>query len=156
MAEFLILSEQEYILDRIYADPNTGCWLWSLYTNKAGYGTCRWGPGSRRTQTAYRRSYRAFRGEIPDGLYLLHKCDNPICCNPDHLEPGTQAENIRQAVDRKRMARGERHYATKFTAADVRAIRSDRRSLGEVAREYGVGKTTICAIQKRANWGHIE
>lgn len=70
----------------------TDCWHWRGAQNKFGYGRMTY---EGRLQVAHRLAYRTFVGEIPDGLYVLHKCDNPACINPEHLWLGTYSDNMR-------------------------------------------------------------
>jgi hypothetical protein len=73
--------------------------MWQLSKTRKGYGQITVGSrsnGTRRTEPAYRTSYEAFSGPIPTGLQLDHLCRVPACVNPAHLEPVTQAENIRR------------------------------------------------------------
>lgn len=77
----------------------TDCWHWVGPTNAFGYGRM---TNNGRLQVAHRLSYEAFVGQIPDGLYALHKCDNPSCINPDHLWLGTYSDNIKDAWDKGR------------------------------------------------------
>lgn len=79
----------EYLIDL-----ETGCWVWQRAKTKAGYGQV---PVGGRMLYAHRVYYEDDVGPIPDGLVLDHLCRNPACCNPDHLEPLTQAENMRRA-----------------------------------------------------------
>ena len=74
------------------------CWLWVGATLK-GYGRGNW---NGEHYYAHRKSWELANGPIPDGLYILHACDNPPCVNPAHLRPGTQAENVRDMVERGR------------------------------------------------------
>jgi len=78
------------------------CWLWQAAKNHNGYGIV-----SRRTgnQLAHRVAWALVNGPIPDGLYVLHKCDTPACVNPDHLSLGTQMENMRDMVNKGRSAK---------------------------------------------------
>lgn len=76
-----------------------GCWEYTGYILPNGYGEiCFKGKQVR----VHRLVYRIVKGEIPDGKNVCHSCDNTICFNPDHLEPGTQRENILQSVERQR------------------------------------------------------
>ena len=77
----------------------TDCWHWVGPTNGFGYGRM---TSKGRLQVAHRLSYEAFIGPIPDGLYALHKCDNPSCINPDHLWLGTYSDNLKDAWDKGR------------------------------------------------------
>jgi DNA-directed RNA polymerase specialized sigma24 family protein len=85
-------------------------------------------------------------GPIPAGRLVLHSCDNPPCVNPEHLRAGTQRDNRRDAVIRRRTARGERNAAAKLTDAQFAAI-PRRVAAGErqadIAREFGVSRQAI-------------
>jgi len=87
-ADPLIRFERLYI-----PEPNSGCWLWTGSLIGAGYGQFRCdGEGY-----AHIWSYKQFKGPIPEGLVLDHICRVPSCCNPDHVEPVTQKENLRRS-----------------------------------------------------------
>jgi len=86
----------ERVLKNSQPDPNSGCWLWTGYLHKNGYATLKWNEG-RSSTMAHRASYKAFKGPIPEGLVLDHKCKTRCCVNPDHLEPVTYAENNRRS-----------------------------------------------------------
>jgi len=85
--------------DRLLAhrtiDEETGCWLWTASKNNVGYGHVHI---DGQTRLVHRVSYRTFVGEIPDGLVLDHLCRVRHCFAPQHLEPVTQAENVRRGV----------------------------------------------------------
>lgn len=73
----------------------TGCWLWDGYINKNRYGTWSYSQGGKtKTVSAHRAAYELLRGPIPDGLVLDHLCRVRFCCNPDHLVPVTQKQNL--------------------------------------------------------------
>lgn len=77
----------------------SGCWEWSRSRTPQGYGQLVF----RRLLTgAHRVAYTIAKGEIPEGMLILHSCDNPPCCNPDHLRAGTQKENGKDMKARKR------------------------------------------------------
>lgn len=78
---------------------DSGCLEWTGWRGRTGYGFTSFRGGQRPT---HRLMYMATKGPIPDGMIVLHSCDNPPCMNPHHLSLGTDAENIRQSVERNR------------------------------------------------------
>lgn len=92
----------DFLADRITPDAESGCWIWTGNKYGNGYGRL---SGKRRAQAGTAMSHRAVyeqhRGPIPTGLVMGHLCRNHICCNPDHLEPVTQMENLVRGVNPK-------------------------------------------------------
>ena len=83
---------------------DSGCWEWSKST-RSGYGQVRW---NGKLIFAHRLSYFIVNGEIPKGLFVCHKCDNPSCCNPDHLFLGTHIDNM---MDMRTKGRGGNQFS---------------------------------------------
>lgn len=79
-------------------EPNSGCFLWLGGVSK-GYGMTRF---RGRHEAAHRVAWRVFIGDIPAGLFVLHRCDNPLCVNPQHLFLGTHTENVRDMIAKGR------------------------------------------------------
>jgi hypothetical protein len=99
-----IESVQLVIMERSMPVPESGCWIWTggCTGAKHRYGICiRFGE-----RLAHRVSWRAFRGAIPVGLFVLHKCDTPSCVNPDHLWLGTIGDNTRDMYAKGRGNKG--------------------------------------------------
>ncbi len=99
---------------------------------------------------AHRAAYLAIHGEIPDGLVVRHKCDNPLCCNPDHLEIGTHQDNSRDARKRKRLT-----HLVKLTESQVLEIRSLAEAgarAPDLARRFNVTRSNVYRIISRATW----
>lgn len=93
-------------------DEETGCWEWTGYKGKAGYGSLnarKISPG--RPMYAHRVAWEIKRGPIPTGMHVLHKCDNPACGNPEHCFLGTQSDNNVDRVRKGRTASGDKNGA---------------------------------------------
>jgi hypothetical protein len=107
------------IMSHISPEPNSGCWLWTGAINRQGYAQTTRGRG--RSLRAHRLMFEETHGKIPPGMVLDHICRVRCCVNPDHLEPVTQAENVR----RGNAARGHRKRCAKghaMTADNTRII----------------------------------
>lgn len=85
--------------DKYIPEPNSGCWIWLMSADKLGYG---WSSLKKKTLYAHRHSWLIYRGVIPDKQFVLHKCDNPYCINPDHLFLGIQKDNMRDMAAKGR------------------------------------------------------
>lgn len=84
------------LLPQVRVDRETGCWNWGGYITPAGYGQCF--DGTHRNAFAHRVFYEQLIGAVPPGGELDHLCRNTKCCNPTHLEPVTQTENVLRGV----------------------------------------------------------
>ena len=131
-----------------FATPADGCWPWRGARQQQGYGQLRVGRKGP-VISAHRLSWELHNGPIPEGLWVLHHCDNPPCVNPDHLFIGTQADNMAYMIAKGRKAK---HYKAhtrvrKLTDDQVRAIREDDRPSHYVAADYGVSEITIYSIR---------
>jgi hypothetical protein len=106
----------------------------------------------------HRHIYEECFGEITDGLFVLHRCDNKSCINPEHLELGTHEKNVQDAVDRGRYKIGSRHPNSKLSEDDVIKIRQmiqDGEQNIVVARMFNVDKDTVSDIKRRKSWKHV-
>ena len=90
----------ERFMNKVFPEPNSGCWLWDAYVSKNGYG--RFGIG-RTVYEAHRISYKLFKGEIPEGMCVDHMCRVRSCVNPSHLRLLTREENVRIQVNANSM-----------------------------------------------------
>lgn len=127
-----------------------------------GYGQI--GDG-KRVRTTHRVAYELSNGPIPDGQLIRHKCDNRRCVNPGHLLAGTQRDNMRDAVERNRVARGFRLPHTRLTEQDVRDIRARyavrqegrfrRANAVELAAEYGIHPQYLKDIVSRKERSNV-
>lgn len=136
------------------------CWNWTGACNGNGYGNFRMAEFGRATFSAHRVAYLIVNEEWPpDGMLIRHKCDNPICVNPHHLEYGTVSDNMRDMVERgrhsKRDQSGENNGAAKLSAADVQEIRdliAEGLSNTSIAARYGVTHSLISRIRRGRSW----
>lgn len=138
------------------------CWLWTGASDKHGYGSIGLGSrsdGSRGTELAHRVAWCLRFGEIPEGLCVLHRCDNPSCVRPDHLFLGTQLENIADMVSKKRHNLGQKNGRSRLTDVTVRAIKhlliTEDKSHGEIANMFGVCRSLITMIANQKRWRHV-
>lgn len=132
----------DVIWSRVSPCPETGCWLWIGRYGPRGYGQMRPGRGEREYR-AHRLSWEIYRGPIPVGLHVLHKCDVPECVNPEHLFLGTDQDNADDCASKRR------HRRCGLSMAQVDEIRRRRESgetLMSLAAAYGVAHTTIRGI----------
>lgn len=146
-------------LDRFVKQGNiTECWEWSGYKNYLGYGKIFI---NGKSVYAHRAAWeRSNNYSIPDGLVVMHSCDNRACCNPSHLSIGTQAENIADAVKKGKRrgiggAKGESSLSAKLTTVDVETIRSNRMSPKQIQETYGLSKSYSYAILNNVTWKHL-
>lgn len=136
-----------------------GCWPWRGRRHRKGYGY--FGTRAKAHRVAYEL---AFGVALAPSQFVLHRCDNPPCCNPAHLAVGTNADNVadRQAKGRQHkgarighIPRGEEIGRAKLTADDVRAIRASDDGPTALAARYGLNKRTVLRIRKRERWAHV-
>jgi len=127
-----------------------GCWKWQGRKNTKGYGhlSIR---GRVKTIAAHRLSYQIHVGPVPDGMFILHKCDNPGCVNPAHLFLGTNADNMADMVSKGRQ--------TSILKAEdipkIRAMAANKTTQAEIAAHFGVKRANISAVITGRTWGHI-
>lgn len=127
----------------------SGCWEWSAGKLSSGYGQFFWGrvDGKDKNIKASRAAWFLLRGSIPDGLMVLHKCDNKACVNPEHLYLGTHADNMRDSVERQRHESGERRYnfvRHPELVERVKHLRFNRRMpVKEIINELGISCQTV-------------
>lgn len=162
-------------------NKSDGCWEWTAATWGKGYGAL---GIDKHSYSAHRISYQMARGPIPDGLWVLHTCDNPKCVRPDHLWLGTNQDNMTDCLRKGRTTRGkprghnpriagDEHWSRKhperiprgenrnttLIAEDVRTIRARYEGGGvymrELAMEYGITLSSVSSIIRRVTWGHV-
>lgn len=135
-----------------------GCWVWTGGKQSNGYGSS-WNPRLRRPDTAHRVAWELTHGPVPAGKEVRHRCDNPPCCRPDHLELGSHADNMRDTVVRRRAAAGERQGSAKLTDEIVSEMRASYANgmvtQRQLAERYEVSPATVSMIVRGRTWKHL-
>lgn len=183
------LAQPEMVLARLMAkldrhgsashQPQLGsCWLFTGSTNRKGYGQFVM-PTPPRINLAHRASWMLHNGPIPDGMFVLHKCDQPACCRPDHLFLGTNADNVEDMMKKGRYGanrphkRGDEHWTHRrpdlvrrgkdiagavITEDDVRTIREMAQNgvrQNFIAAKLGVSKAIVSRVVQGTSWSHV-
>lgn len=154
-----------------YVERGPGCWMWQAHRDEFGYGTLGRGGRNAGHILAHRLSWQIHNGPIPEGLNVLHHCDNPPCVNPEHLFTGTRPDNSADMVSKGRAANGLTKKDAKLTPNQVREARrraaawgwpevtsrrGSRDSFARIARDFGVTDSTVRDAVKRVTWVHID
>lgn len=157
-------SVLEKFEERVFPDPNSGCWLWGgSYSKKSGYGYFTNGRSDR--GVAHRFAWRLYNNEDPGELLVCHECDNTACVNPRHLFLGTHGDNLADASRKGRLKHkpgrpnnlptGERHHSARLTEGDVREIRQSEMPLKPLSQKYGVSLVMISKIKRSKAWKEV-
>ena len=136
------------------------CWNWTGSRFQNGYGSMRFGSTLR---GVHRVSWEIHNGSIPEGICVLHKCDNKLCVRPGHLFLGTHADNVadmdrkgRRCRDNACRPKGEKHYNVKLTEKDVKEIRASSLTYKQLSEIYGISTGGISDIKNYYAWKHIK
>lgn len=170
-AKIITIDEtKNRLINESIKDPKTGCWNWHKSKNKKGYGHTAY--NHIRSYSAHRASYKIFNGEIPESMVVRHKCDNPACVNPEHLELGTHQDNADDKVKRGRQSKGTSSGRTKLTEGDIIEMRvlykyyltkrkskkckiySKYSTIG-LSKMFQIGISTVDSIVRGESWKHV-
>lgn len=140
---------------------DSGCWEWVGCKLPSGYGKL---TKNKKTWLAHRYAFTEMCGKIPDGMVVMHKCDNPSCCNPEHLSIGTHKDNQHDSISKGRsytgkkpwVAKGEDAYNAKLSFDKAKYIRhlyfAERNTLSELARYFDVSFQTVSKVVNNIRW----
>lgn len=144
----------------IMPEPNTGCWLWiGAWSGRrsksavSGYGILNRGG---EVLPAHRCAYEAANGDgSANGLVVRHRCDNPACCNPDHLTTGSHQDNMQDAIERDRFPTGEKNASSILTAsqaATIKILSGSGIPFVELASAFGISASLVEGIRYGKRW----
>lgn len=152
-------DEEKFLSNVVRGKSEYDCWDWrAAKAVRGGYGIMSF---SGKPMRANRISWIVFRGEIPDGMQVCHACDNPPCCNPEHLFLGSAKENAADMISkgRQKPTRGTDHPMSKLSGDQVGEIVVkgivDKIGTRELGRQYGVSYETVAWILKGKRYAPV-
>lgn len=151
------MDMMEKLIARVKVDAN-GCFNWQGSIHRDGYGMTYW-PPQKQTMQTHRASYLVFRGAVPKGMFVCHRCDNRRCINPAHLFLGTPKENIEDAFEKRRLCCGESVNTACLKESDVVEIArlyGTGKTIRELCEIYGIANSSMVRIVNGKNWRHVD
>jgi hypothetical protein len=154
-----LIEAQDRFWSKVDRRGPDDCWPWlAKARTKFGYGRFAV-PRAGRQLDAHKVAYLLTHGFIPAGLMVLHRCDNPPCCNPAHLRAGTSLDNMRDRAERGRLgdARrfGESNGRSRVTAEQVRDLRARDLSIKQIMAEFGVSRAQAWRLRSGKHWPEV-
>ena len=149
--DFYINEIKERLMNNFFYSDN-GCWIWNKCLNQNNYGVIR---ARGKNYLAHRLSFEIFKKENPKNKFVCHKCDNPLCINPEHLFLGTQKDNLKDAKNKNRMINGESHYRSKLKINDILEIKKMCKSgitQKLISKKFNVSESNISKINSNKTW----
>lgn len=146
---------EKHFWERVKILGDDECWEWQRCRNFLGYGKVSW---RGRLVKTHRLAYLLTYGSLCDKDWVLHKCDNPPCCNPRHLYKGDHAQNTKDAVERHAYSHGSKHKSAKLTEEKVIEILKLRGKFSgdKIGFIFGVGGEVIRRIFHGTAWKHVD
>lgn len=138
--------------NKVQIADDSSCWPWTATKIRKGYGRFNL---KGENLLAHRVAWELSKGKIPSGLHVLHRCDNPSCCNPTHLFLGTNNDNVKDKINKGRLRQGVDLPYSKLTAEEIIAIRNSDKTQRWLAEHYNVGAATICNIKNRRTYKNV-
>lgn len=133
-----------------YLEKKDSCWEWINHINKTGYGAIIF---ENKKIGAHRASWLIHYGEIPKELYVLHRCDNRKCVNPEHLFLGTAKDNMRDMIEKgRRLKKGKKTSLSFDNVKKIRELLTEKNKHFDIAKIFDVSRQTITAINNYQNW----
>lgn len=146
-------NPQKQFDDNIVKNPLTGCWLWKGAYFASGYGQINNKMLQKSPTTTHRASWELHRGKIPDGLMVLHKCDDRRCANPDHLYLGNNQDNM---IDRSKRGVVHQMRLTEENVREMRRLRQEGWPWRKLAERYSVAMNAVISATMGKSWAYID
>lgn len=139
---------------KIAFEPTTGCWLWTGNKFNTGYGCV---SRDRTSMLAHRVSWTEANGPIPPDAQVCHRCDTPLCVNPEHLFLGTRQDNMDDMVRKNRSQFGSAKTCAKLTEETVPEFLAEcaRTSVPKAARKFGLCKSAGYKVVNGESWVRV-
>lgn len=148
------------IEDRFWSKVNIGdpdeCWEWQAARTRLGYGA--FSVRHATARPAHIIAYELICGEITNGLEVCHTCDNPPCCNPNHLFLGTHKENMEDMANKGRSVSGIKSHLSRHSEDSIIKVRELFDSgigITDISRQTGIPVVTVWNVSHRKTWKHI-
>jgi len=153
MPRWPVRTPEENFWEKV--DKSKECWEWQAARDKDGYGFFH---HHGKMGKAHRFSWEMHNGPIPEGLQVLHKCDNPRCIRPDHLFVGTNIENVADRTKKRRQPDGERHNEAKVTLKQVQEMRRNGKTgtYKSIGQRYGLSIAQTAKILNNQSWKNYQ
>ena len=147
----------ERLWEKVVKGSREQCWEWTGNKLPRGYGIMSAGKRGSGNVYVHRLSYELSYGEIPRGMLVCHRCDNPSCVNPNHLFVGTNADNAADKASKNRCNSpvGVKNGNAKLDDESVRFIRGSTETYAALAAKYGVSQQVIFCAKKGRTWKHV-
>ncbi len=147
-------NPKQQLLDNIVKNEITGCWLWQAGKfSQSGYGQFNNKLISKSPTTAHKAAWIIFKGQVPEKMMVLHKCDNRQCCNPEHLYIGNNSDNM---IDRSKRGYVHQRKLDENKVREIRQLRQNGWSWGNLAKRYGVNKSAVFQAGMGLSWSFID
>lgn len=146
-------NPRKQLEDNIAKNPVTGCWLWQGSYFPTGYGQFNNKMLQKSPTTSHRASWEIHNGRIPDGLMVLHKCDDRRCVNPEHLYLGTNQDNM---IDRSKRGRVHQRRLDEGKVREMRQLRQAGWPWRQLAERYGVAMNAVISATMGTSWAYID
>lgn len=147
------LKKKDMFLERVIIQE--GCWGWNGHITDKGYARFKC---EGKQIFGHIISWQIYIGEIPFKHFICHKCDNPICCNPNHLFVGLPADNSKDMKNKNRSPKGSKHLHAVLKEEDVKIIKKrlqNKETSYRISKDYSVNMSTIYSIQYGNTWSHV-